>query len=189
MKFIFKHANGKNLNLLFFAFLSSYLFLNTGQHPFSIPSVIQQSDGFAILNVVPYYDAETAYVFLNAYTSSAIEIYYRILCFDFLVLIPLYVSFFSMSLIFLLQRLSHLKNDVLQKIALLPFIAGILNIAEDLIIVFLLYDFPNQWLVIATISGLLTASKSMVTVICLLGVFGLYLVWGMKKIFKNKHFF
>ncbi|NME69309.1 hypothetical protein [Flammeovirga aprica] len=186
MKHYFQYAKDRNITTLFFIFLASYLFLNVGHHPFSIPSIVKLSGGFSILNVIPYYNAETAYVYLNAYNETAIAIYNRILIFDFLVLIPVYVSFFSLSLFFLLERLTDLKNSIVQKIALLPFIAGFLNMVEDIIIALLLYTLPEKWNFLAEICGILTSSKSLITVICMLAIFGLYIVLGIKKVQKKR---
>lgn len=185
MKFLFTKSNSKNIAILFLVFLLSYLFLNAFYHPISILSIIELSEGYTILNVLPYYNSRIAYEHLLSYPFEAIKIYYRVLVFDFFILIPIYVAFFSMSLYHLLKKLTKLDSRLIQKIAFIPLIAGFLNLIEDVVITMLLNKLPEQHNSLANFSGLLTTSKSMIITISLLSIIFMFLISGIKTI-NNK---
>lgn len=186
MRYFENHANGKNLAIVGIAFLLSYLFLNVIKHPFSILSIKELTGGYTILNVLPFYNAETAYEFLNAYPKEAIKIYRRILVYDLLILIPVYVSFFSFALIYLGNSLKGRGKDMARIMVFLPLIAGTLNIIEDGIIFVLLNALPTELNTLASLSGIITTTKSILITVCFLSVITIFLIITTRAITKKR---
>lgn len=182
MKFINNHASAKNVSIAAILLLISYLFLNAIEHPVSIKSIIRLSEGYTILNLLPYYDAAIAYEHLNAYTEEAIQIYQRVLVFDLLLLIPVYVSFFSLGLSYFGRTLIPGKRRIIEVATFLPLIAGVLNIVENAIGFILLESLPNQLLVLATWSGFITTVKSSIISISLFSVIFMFLITLGRKV-------
>lgn len=185
MKYLFNKTNPKNILIFFLAFLLSYFFLNLFHHPVSILSIIEISEGHTILNVLPYYNSEIAYEHLSSYPEEAIKIYYRVLLYDFFILVPVYVTFFSMAIFYLLKKTTKLSPGLTQKIAYIPIIAGVLNIIEDIVVAILLNKLPEQLTSLASISAILTTSKSLIILISLLSIIVMFSFLGVKTIIKK----
>lgn len=185
MKLLYRIANGRNLILLFFLFLLSYLFLNAFHHSASILSIKEMSGGHTILNLLPYYDAELAYEHLLAYTPKAVVYYYRVLMLDLILVIPIYTAFFSVGISYFLEKLSRLKPKNVQLIAALPIVAGIINLIEDAVVTVLLYKLPIQFTKLASLSGYLTMLKTMIITACLLSILIMFVVFVFKSTIKK----
>lgn len=167
----------------FLAFLGLYGLLNVPVLPFSIPAFQAAAEGKTILNVLPYYDAATAYEHLAAYSAEATRIYYAILGFDVVLLIPAYVLFLTTGLLHAGTRLlSGRSPRLLATIAGLPLLAGGLNLFEDALVVVLLTTFPEELPMLAAACGVLTTTKSLLIVTSLLLVAGGYLAIGTSRL-------
>jgi hypothetical protein len=175
-------AKPKTVAILLILFLGTYALLNATHLPFSIPTLQEASGGKTILNVLPYYDASGAYEHIAAYTAKALAIYYRILAIDVLVLIPIYVMFLTTGLLHagsLVFR--RYKRTVLQGIAMMPLVAGGLNLIEDGIVIYLIDTYPRRYETLAAACGYITATKSLLIVASLLAVAAFYLLIGYSR--------
>ncbi len=181
MNLLQRHANGKNISILSGLLLVAYLFLNAFHNPFSVLSVMKLSGGHTVLNLLPYYDAKIAYEHLLSYPPEAISIYHRIFAFDIIIMIPIYLTLFSMSIFYFLNKLTKLNAKTIQLLAFAPVIAAILNIIEDAVIALLLNALPEQLTGLATISGLLTTFKSTIITVCLFFTVIMFFVGLFKK--------
>lgn len=167
----------------FGAFLGLYGLLNVTHLPFSIPVFQEAAQGKTILNVLPYYDAATAYEHLAAYSAEAVRIYYAILAFDVVLMIPAYILFLTTALLHAGGRVlrGRLPRG-LHAVAWLPAVAGGLNLLEDAIVVVLLNTFPTELPTLAAACGVLTTTKSFLLVTSLLLVAGGYLTIGASRL-------
>lgn len=173
---------GATVSLLAIAFLGLYGFLNSPDHPVSVRSIEEDSGGYAMLNVMPYYDAATAYTHLFAYSQETLDVYRNVLFVDMLILIPLYALFFSLGLDYWTNKLVNPDKPAFRTLVALPFIAGGLNYAEDVIAFVLIGSLPDRLPLFATLSGYLTAAKSLLILLCFLGFSVMSIVGGWRAI-------
>lgn len=142
MNRILQYVTKKNLIVATFILLANFLLLNSLHHPLSILTIKELSGGHTILNLLPFYGATTGYEYLESYPSDAVSIYKRILLFDLIILIPSYVFFCFMGLGYYGKKIMTEKNTILSNVLLLPIIAALLNIVENVIIYYLLNYLP-----------------------------------------------
>lgn len=185
MKHLQKPSSTKSLVILTGVFLSAYLFLNAFQHPLSILTIKELSGGHTILNVLPYYDAKIAYAHLLSYSPEAISIYKRILLFDGLILIPVYVIFFAKALVYFAGRLLPGRKQLVKYLPIIPLFAGILNYLEDAIVFYLLATVPEKLETLATLGGFITTSKTLLISISMITILGMFLVHSGVALLKS----
>lgn len=167
--------------LSFGVFLTIYGLLNFTTLPFSIPSLMAASGGKTILNVLPYYNAESAYEHIAAYSQEAVTIYYRILGIDLLALIPAYLLFLTAGLLHGSRLVLRSYPRVYSVLALMPLTAAFLNLIEDGLVVFLLESYPSRHDTVATLCGMITTTKSSLMMASLLLLVGFYFVVGLSR--------
>lgn len=154
------------------------------KHPLSILTIKALSNGHTILNVLPFYDAIIGYEHVQSYSLEAIEIYNRILVFDLIILIPVYVSFFSLGLLYFGNKLLKNRRKLVSFVASLPIFAGFLNIIEDGAVFYLLQSFPVRFEHLMAITGMITTTKSLIITISLILIFTALLISLAKKMFS-----
>ncbi len=159
------------------------IFINAFRHPVSILSIKELSDGYTILNVLPYYNAQIGYAHLDSYTNEAILIYKFVLMYDLFVLIPLYLLFLILGMAYFRHKIFAGNNKFIAFICFIPVMAAFLNIAEDAVVYILLKALPSHMDVLMTISGILTTFKSLLISVCLF--FMLYCVIRLVLNSKN----
>lgn len=175
MRFWFRLDSPRMVATTFVLFLLAYFFLNSPAVPFSLPAFQMQNGGLEILNVQPFYTAETAYRQISLYTPEAIRIYHQILAFDLLVLIPLYVLFLSSALRHAGTRvLGRRIPRLVDLLPAVPLVAGGLNIVEDALLFVLLRSYPLRLEGLANVAGMITASKTLLLTLSFLSVLVLY---------------
>lgn len=182
MKSPIQWARGQQLLLLSALFLTAYLLLNATHLPLSIAAYQQASGGYTILNLLPVYDADTAYRYLQHLTPQSLTIYRNILLMDALWLIPAYSLLFSLGI----RHASQWRNGgqvtrFWQGLSLLPWLAAGLNYVEDAMIYYLMQEFPQRHLTLATLCGGLTTSKTLLLAVSMLSCLGLYLSIGLRQ--------
>ncbi|NLR74938.1 hypothetical protein [Leeia aquatica] len=182
MKSPLQWSRGPQLILLLGLFLTAYLLLNATHLPLSIPAYRDANGGYTILNLLPFYDADTAYRYLQQLTPQAITIYRNIVLMDALWLIPAYTLLFSLGIRHASQwRSGGHSGRVWQSLSLLPWLAALLNYIEDAMILYLMQEFPQRHLALATLCGGLTTSKTLLLVISLCSCLGLYLSIALRR--------
>ncbi len=174
------------VSVLFVLFVGSYALLNYTDLPFSIPALQEVSNGKTILNVLPYYDAGLAYEYISSYGQGGVDIYYRILVIDLLVLIPIYLVFMTTAMLHSGSIVFRGGGKLLlHTLAMMPLMAAALNLIEDGTIVFLIDSYPHQYNEVATLLGFITSAKSILITVSLLAVALFYLVIGYSRITFN----
>lgn len=168
--------------LLLLLFLGVYTLLNYTHLPMSIPALQAASQGKTILNVLPHYSADQAYEHIAAYSPVAIDIYYRIIVIDLVALIPLYVLFLSAALLHAGGVLFRNRAPSLSSgLTWLPWLAALLNLLEDGVIVTLIKAYPERYDTLATVAGYLTSSKSLLLTAALLLLMVFYLLIAISR--------
>ena len=185
MKLLSKTSTKKGVGVLTVLFLGGYLFLNAFEHPFSILTIKELSQGHTILNVLPYYDANMAYAHLLSYPQEAVSIYKRILLFDSLLLIPIYVLFFASTFIYLSKRLLPNRKGLHNFLAVIPFIVGLLNYIEDGLVLYLLTSIPEKHEAMALLCGYFTTSKTILISFSLITIILMFLISSAVRILNQ----
>lgn len=146
------------------ALVGVYLLLNATRLPFSILTLREHAGGHTILNLLPYYDAATAYEHLASYSPQAVAVYHAILALDVVVLIPVYVLAFSSALALagarVLMRTPRPRERLYRGLLLMPALAGAMNLLEDGLILFLLQTHPARYGALSGFAGVVTTTKT-----------------------------
>lgn len=162
---------------LIFAAVLLWFQLPWGQ-PASISAVKNNSHGFGILNVLPYYTTDTAYQHLTAYVPSGQWHVLTILALDAVLLIPAYMNWLG-GLLWLAmgstgQPVSRWRVLVLH----LPVVAGVCNLLEDGVMAVLIAVLPQVHADAAAAMAALTLTKTAALWITL----GILLTLGLKAL-------
>lgn len=180
-----KYATGLYVGFSGFLLLLTYLFLNTINHPISIRTIKELSSDHTILNLLPYYDSTLGYEHMMAYTPTAIAIYERILVFDLVLLIPVYVSFFCLGAYYYVPKLVPRWLGMARVLSAAAVVAGFLNIVEDTLVYSLLNALPEQKPTLMNVSGLITFAKSSLISICMLTLLVFIVIDLIQRLYFN----
>ena len=158
VKSLFTNPKIRHILLFNAVFAGIFLSLHLFHHPFSILSVKEHSDGRTILNMLYWYDAETAHEYINGYKMEALHIYNRITLLDMVVIIPSYV-FLTVQASFYFLRRSDSGKKLFYATLTVVLVAAVANYGQDMIIRRLLFLRPGTDEFLAGLSGWLSMVK------------------------------
>lgn len=113
-------------------------------------------DSDATLDPLHYYNAATFYEYLDLQGSEGRSNYLLLHGFDYL-FIPSYVLFLSFSIALLVKRAG--LDGGYHYLALLPFVSGISDFFENLLIDVSIVIYPSRFVILAHLAGVFTAIK------------------------------
>jgi hypothetical protein len=162
--------------VLLLASAGFFWLFNFSALPLSNPELVKLSGREGLLDLMPYYTAQQAFVILGHYGLAGRELYFRFLAADF-VFIPVYSLAFAFLMTRALRALCAESNSW-SWLNLLPLGIGILDGVEDLSILVMLSLYPDTAVVFGTLSGIATLCKYLLTLLALLslGCIGLRLL-------------
>ena len=175
-RWIERHYSTPLMLVLLLASAGFFWLFNFSALPFSNPELVKLSGREGLLDLMPYYTAQQAFMILGHYGAAGRELYLRFLAADF-VFIPVY----SLGIAFLMTRAVRAVctqgNSWLWH-NLLPCGIGIFDSVENLCILVMLRLYPNTAAVFGTLSGIATLCKYVLTLLALLtlGCIGLILL-------------
>lgn len=151
---------------------------NLSSLPFSNPSLVQISGGPGLLDLRPYYTADTVYTYLAAYTEAGRVLYIKFIRID-LVFIPVYM----VTLFWLLGLLAHYAGISVKTTTVLqavPLLTAVLDMLETLSILLLIKTYPDKINWVANTAGVMTAGKQTGIVMMLISIL-ILLITGVRK--------
>ena len=181
-----KQSTWKSILLFLVLFLITYIVISG--KPFGVAQLKEYTNGVGILDLERGYSPEYAYEIFKLQGDVGRQFYTKILViFD--VIFPLaYMLFFSTIMTFIFSRWLP-DEHVLQKLSLLPILAGIFDYFENTFILIMLHNYPKELFNIAAIANIMTILKGVVFTISILllvvGLFGLLFVKNKKMKSKN----
>ncbi len=136
--------------------------------PFGLARLERISGGLRILDLQPYYTPEMAYRFLDAYQEEGRRVYLSILTAD--LFYPLaYSSFLALAISWVFRRAFKPENPA-QFLNLLPFVAALLDYAENVGVYTLLRHYPERLSDVAQRTAYFSAAKLMLSNVCVLAL-------------------
>ncbi|WP_297427253.1 hypothetical protein [Clostridium sp.] len=139
------------------------------------------SNGTGTLDMKYYYNSKDAYSTLNLLGGTGRKFYANWLAMDFFVSLSTMILH-SILISFFLKKLDKFKKY--GKVNLLPFIRGALDYIENFIIIIMLFNYPEEYTVAASVAGLVTSLKWILFVICIIIILILVLMTVIKS-FKS----
>lgn len=161
--------------LVFFVLFIIFLVAIDGK-PFGVAKLKEHTNGVGILDLERSYSPEYAYEVFKLQGDVGRQFYKRLLIsLDFI--FPLtYMLFLSTILTFVLRRWLPYDN-MLQKLSLIPFIAGLADYLENICILIMLNNYPKELYNIAMTGNVFTILKGALTVlsflVLIIGLIGL----------------
>lgn len=155
---------------------------------FSVPKVLQHSGGMTILDVMPTgYSSEYVRKLFETLGEAGRNVYlFQQIPLD-MIYPGLFAITFSLLLALLFERVLSTKSKI-QKLIILPFLAGIFDYLENLGIIVMLNMHPNFPSWVANATNVFSIIKSLITIIVfVLIIYGIIaLMMRGKGISKNK---
>lgn len=136
--------------------------------PFGLRRIEKISGGVRILDLQPFYTPEMAYQFLEAYKEEGRQVYLNILTADLFYPL-LYSSFLALAISWVFRRAFRPENPA-QLLNLLPFVAAIIDYAENIGIYTLLRNYPARLTDVAQTTAHLSSIKQMLSNTCVLAL-------------------
>lgn len=183
-KFIVDKASWKKVLLLLIPTLGTYFTMLF----YSIPKVMEYTNGMKILDLIPMgYNSEYAQKLFETLGKTGRNIYlWEQIPLDMIYPILFAITFSLFLALVLKKAFSQEKN--LQKLCILPAIAGLFDYLENIGIIIMIQIFPTFNNGIANITNIFSVSKSLTTTISFtLIIIGLITLFLKKKgVFKNE---
>ncbi len=155
------------LALLLAVFGFFWLF-SVSHFPLSNPELLKLSRREGLLDLMPFYTAQEAFMALSHYGQAGRELYLRFLAADF-IFIPTY----CFGLAFLITWISQAvgcERALWLKLNVLPFGVGLFDCVENFSILGMLGVYPDASFVLGTLAGISTLCKHLLTVMVLLTI-------------------
>lgn len=158
-------SSAKSLLLLALFFILMYMLING--HPFGVAEFNERFCNLTPLDLQDSYTTEEVCTFMEKLGESGRTFYARmLLMLDFA--FPLsYTLFWSAAIAFLLGRFLPC-NSKLMYISLLPFIAGLADWLENILILSMLFSYPKIINMVVVLASLMTNIKDLFMWISLL---------------------
>lgn len=166
-----KIANLYSTRVMLFLLLSASVFFwlfNFSHAAFSNPTLIKTSGGTGLLDVMPFYSAQEAFLILGHYGAQGRELYLKFIAADF-IFIPCYSLGFSLLFTRVVRAIFG-ENDRWLRLNLLPLSIGLVDCIENIFILSMLLMYPERNLALGTLSGLATLCKNILTLVSLLSL-------------------
>ncbi len=161
-----QNATGRNVLLFMIPTLGVYALMLL----FSIPEVLEYSNGLKILDLMPTgYSSEYAQKLFKTLGKTGREIYlFRQIPLD-MIYPALFAKSFSLLLAFIFKKAFSAKNKI-QKLYVLPVFAGLFDYLENIGIIVMLSIYPDFQPWIANTTNVFSVLKSLSTTIVFLAL-------------------
>jgi len=165
-KWLTGHDSAPLIALLLLAFVGGFWLFNLSSLPLSNPGLMRASGGEGLLDVRPFYTAGEAYAAMQHYGPAGRTLYRHFLAADGLFSLVYSLGF---GLLFTrLLRALYGRHSPWMRLNLLPVAIGLFDGLENLLILGMLNGFPQPHPIIATLAGLATLLKTVLTLCALL---------------------
>lgn len=173
-----KISNGLTLSVLLLLSTALMLLVNLFDLPFSVPRIVQLSNGAGILDTRLFYTSQKAYEILQAQGSAGRYAYMNFLTlFDSF--FPILYSLTFAVVILVLFRRTYLVDLWGRMLLLTPFIVCIFDYMENITILTMLFKYPVH-IEMAALAGYFTLAKWIFTWI------SVFLIgWGIVRAMVN----
>jgi len=169
------------------AFVGFFWLFNFSPLPLSNPELIKLSGQEGLLDLMPYYTAQEAFIALDHYGVAGRELYYRFLAADYI-----FIIVYSFGFAFLLTRAVRslsIESNFLLRLNLLPLCIGIFDCIENLSILTMLSIYPDTSIAVGTLSGIATLCKNLLTLLTLLSIVSVGFISFLRRLgFKSFRF-
>lgn len=175
-QWIERHYSTTLMLVLLLASAGFFWLFNFSALPLSNPELVKLSGREGLLDLLPYYTAQEAFVIIGHYGAAGRELYLRFLAADFV-----FILVYSLGFAFLMTRAFRAvcpRGNSWLWLNLLPFGIGIFDSVENLCILVMLSLYPDAAVVFGTLSGIATLCKYVLSLLALLtlGCLGLILL-------------
>ncbi|PCI24255.1 hypothetical protein COB57_05385 [Candidatus Peregrinibacteria bacterium] len=178
---LYTYSSGENV--LFFFIVTQILYAL--MIIYSIPKVMQYSNGMQILDLLPTgYSAHYVQTLFQSLGEIGRETY----LFQQIPLDMIYPGLFAISyslLLTLILKNTFSKENKIQLLSMVPILAGLFDYAENIGIIIMLYTYPDFTILLANITAIFSILKSTFTVVMFMLLIIGIIMFFIKKI-KNK---
>ena len=181
-KQIEKHLIGKKILLLFLLTNLIYAFMLI----ITIPKTMTFSNGLKLLDMMPTgYDSDYINALFKALGDNGRYVYlYNQIPID--MIYPLFFGItYCLILAYFLNKLNNLKSSFFY-LCLLPLIAGLFDYMENIGIITMLINYPNNSQNLMKSANLFTIIKSMTTTVYFLCLIIILIILGIKTLNRKK---
>ena len=177
-----KHLIGKNILLLFLLTNLVYAFMLI----ITIPKVMTFSNGLKLLDMMPTgYDSDYVNLLFETLSDNGRYVYlYNQIPIDMIYPLLFGISYF-LILAYFLNKLNKLKSPLFY-LCLLPLIAGLFDYFENIGIITMLINYPNNSQILIKITNGFTIIKSLTTTVYFLSLIIVLIILGIKTLNRKK---
>ena len=153
-----QYSTGRSILILFVTTVALAVLINASTLPFSARMITEQSGGLMLLDMHFSYTPNDAYKLLEALGKAGRQAYLTMHLTLDLVFPVVYSLLFSFSIAWFLKRLLP-PDHFLQWIVLIPFIAGLADLIENVNITIMGLTYPTRLDGLVRLSSLMTTLK------------------------------
>lgn len=178
-----KLASARSVTVLLFLSLLLMVIINTLNMPVSVPRISELSNGAGILDMKLYYTSGEAYQLLERLQPDGRSVYMKLLLvFDFV-----FPFLYTLSLVLIVTvtfRYAFQSTTNLQKLCLMPLLAGLCDWIENICVLTMLAKYP-KFSNVAYISGYFTLGKWVFILLSLI-LIAVGMVFAIRRSRKEK---
>jgi len=176
-----KHLIGKKILLLFLFTNLIYAFMLI----ITIPKAMAFSGGLKLLDMMPTgYDSDYVITLFEALGDTGRFVYlYNQIPIDMVYPLLFGVSY-CLILAYFLKKLNKMESSLFY-LCLLPLIAGLFDYFENIGIITMLINYPNNSQILMKLTNLFTVIKSITTTVYFLGLFTVLTIVGIKTLSRR----
>ena len=177
-----KHLIGKKILLLFLLTNLVYAFMLI----ITIPKVMTFSNGLKLLDMMPTgYDSDYVNLLFETLSDNGRYVYlYNQIPIDMIYPLLFGISY-CLILAYFLNKLNKLKSPLFY-LCLLPLIAGLFDYFENIGIITMLINYPNNSQILIKITNGFTIIKSLTTTVYFLSLIIVLIILGIKTLNRKK---
>jgi hypothetical protein len=177
-KTIQKHANWRTVLVLLVALIALSMMLNVSNVSIGLNSLTALSGGRMILDMRTDYTPDDAYELLEALGPQGRRLYATMHIAADTIFPVVYSSFFSFVAAWLLRAIARPDHPA-QRLILLPYVAGLCDVSENVCILVMSAAFPRRIDVLARVARVLSTIKFglMPVGVAIIAVCGVILLW------------
>lgn len=153
-----KHATGRAVLVLVLVTVTFSAVLNVSNLPFGTRALTERSNGLVLLDMRSGYTPDEAYAYLEVLGAGGRQLYATLHIAADLVFPMIYSLFFAFAVAWLLRQLAA-PNRPIQRLILLPFVAGLADLAENVSILIMNWAYPARLDGLARLANLFTLIK------------------------------
>lgn len=153
-----KHANWRTALVLLVALAALSMLLNVTNAPIGLRSLTAHSGGLVIVDMRADYTPEDVYELLEALGPQGRRLYATMHLTADAVFPVVYSSFFALITAWLLRSLAGADRPV-QRLILLPYVAGLSDLSENVCVLVMNAAFPQRIDALAWVARVLTTIK------------------------------